>query len=349
MTSLKIALLFASHVFCAFFAGMETGIISLNRLRLMHLSRGGDRRASLILQYIQDPDRLLGTMLVGSNIVSVSISTLAAAMASELWGAAGLSISSAVSTLTILVFGEFLPKAWFSSRPLERCLPMAEYLRVVEMILLPLSKLMLLVTSVFTPSGTKGPGTAGKMITREQLQWLARNSEASGQISPLESLMISRALALQTKNAAEIMTPMASVSCLSVASTLGDVSVLVEKTRHNKFPVVDGSTGKCRGILYVRDVQARISGNPGENVMEFVRNPFFVKADTRADDVLPHLRRHGQRMAIVRDASGCHVGIITIDGILGIIVGNLPRDTTGDRGADRDAAIVYDASGKEMQ
>lgn len=348
MTTLKIALIFVCHFFCAFFAGMETGIISVNRLRLVHLARGGDKRASLIAEYIRDPDRLLGTMLVGSNIVSVAISTLAAALAGDLWGSSGLGISSAVSTLTILVFGEFLPKAWFSSRPLQRCLPFARFLRGVEILLLPLSKLMLFVTGLFT-GGAKNSSTGGKMVTREHLQWLARNSEAGGQISPLESLMISRVLALQTKTAADVMAPLSSVSVLSDSATLGDVSALVGKTGHNKFPVVDGATGMCRGVLYVRDVLARISGNPGDKVMDFVRKPFYLRHDTRADDILPHLRRHGQRLAIVRNASGRQLGIVTIDGILRIIVGNLPRDTTGERSADKDAAIVYNAAGKEVQ
>ena len=343
----RLLLLVLCHALCAFFAGLETGIISVNRLRLLHLARSGDRRARLLAEYVRDPDRLLGTMLVGCNLASVAISVVSAGLAQSLWGTAGLGVSSAVSTATILVFGEFLPKAWFSARPLSRGLPFAHALRAAEVVLFPVSWLLMRLTDFFAPAPRGGPG-GGRMVTREHLQLLARNSEAGGQISPLEGLLISRALALQTKTALDVMTPLAKTDTLAPDSTLADVSALVARTGHGKFPVIDPATGLCTGVFYVQDVLARISGNPDDRVSDFARKPFYVRAAMRADDILPHLRRGGQRLGVVRDASGRLRGIVTIDAILGIIVGNLPRDTSGDRRADKDAAVVFDASGREI-
>lgn len=352
MIEFKIVLLVICLLFSAFFSGMETGIVSLSRLRLLHLVRNGDRNANLIFRYISDPDKLLGTMLVGNNIVNVIISTVLTALAIEIASqreysvATALTVSSAISTIALLVFGEFLPKAWFSSRPLSRCLPFATLLRFIEWLLTPLSLIMLFITEHLLPSDEQ-EGASGKIVTREHLQWLARNSEASGLISPLESLMISRSLALQTKMARDVMTPMRDVRALSPDGTLGDVSKLAISTGHSKFPVIDSNVGECRGILYVQDVLARISGNPDDKVIDFVREPFYINDSARADDILPLLRHKGQRMAIVRDNNGVLQGIVTIDAILGIIVGNLPRDTTGDRKAEK-AAVVFNASGKEV-
>lgn len=350
MIELKIVLLVVCLLFSAFFSGMETGIVSVSRLRLLHLVRNGDRNANLIFRYISDPDKLLGTMLVGNNIVNVIISTVLTALAIEIASqhsvATALTVSSAISTIALLVFGEFLPKAWFSSRPLSRCLPFATLLRFIEWLLTPLSLIMLFITEHLLPSDEQD-GASGKIVTREHLQWLARNSEASGLISPLESLMISRSLALQTKTASTIMTPMSKVKALSPDSTLGDVSKLAISSGHGKFPVIDSVANECKGILYVQDVLARISGNPDDKVIDFVREPFYINNSARADDILPLLRHKGQRMAIVRDNAGVLQGIVTIDAILGIIVGNLPRDTTGDRKAEK-AAVVFNASGKEV-
>ena len=347
MIGVRVVLLVLCHACCAFFAGMETGVVSINRMRLLHLARGGDSRARLLAQYIRDPDRFLGTLLVGGNLASVAISTLAAGIAWSLWGARGLGLSSAVSTATILVFGEFLPKAWFGSRPLSRCLPFARLLRATELVLLPTSKLFVSVAGLFVPvSGTNA--ASGRLVTREHLQWLARNSEAGGLISPLEGLMINRALALQAKTALDVMTPMDAVVTLAPDSQLADVSALVAKTGHGKFPVIDKATGKCFGVLHVQDVLARISGNPDDAALEFARKPFYVRSSARADDILPLLRRNGQRLGVVRDKSGRLCGIVTIDAMLATIVGNIPRDTTGDRKADKDAPVVFNAAGKEM-
>lgn len=326
----KLLLAILCHAACAFFAGMETGIISCSRLRLLHLSREGDRRAKVLLHALRNPDRLLGTLLVGGNIASVMVSTLCASIAYSIAGPAGLGVSSAISTLTILVFGEYLPKAWFSARPLSRSLPLAELLDFAETILSPLSLAATFLSSLLVPVKGESAG-ARRFVSREHLRLLASNSEAAGQISPLENLMIGRTLTLQAKTAREVMVPRDSVSILAPDATLADVSRLVAATDHGKFPVIDPASGRCLGVLHVQDVLARIAGNQEEPITEYLRKPFYVRANVRADDILPKLRDHGQRIAIVRDKASPCLGIVTIDSLLNAIVGNLPRGISGDR------------------
>ena len=140
----------AAYVACvsasAFFAGIETGVISMNRLRLLHRARLGSRNAKLLSGYLREPERLLGTTLVGCNLMSVVLSTLATDMGAP-FGSAGIGAAAAFTTLILLLFGEFLPKSWFGSRPLERCVPAAPLLRFCELLFLPLSKLLMLATS----------------------------------------------------------------------------------------------------------------------------------------------------------------------------------------------------------
>lgn len=330
--TLRLLLVLLCHAACAFFAGMETGAISASRLRLLHLSRGGDSRAKLLLRSLRKPDRLLGTLLVGGNLASVMVSTLSASIAYSLFGAAGLGVSSALSTATILVFGEFLPKAWFSVRPVSRSLPFAHALHFAETVLQPLASAATALSSLFVPAGATATGV-GRFVSREHLRVLASNSEASGEISPLENLMFGRVLALQAKTARDVMVPAPKVSTLAPGATLGDVSRLVAATGHGKLPVVEPATGKCLGVLYVQDVLARIAGNPDEPIGEYVRKPFYVRAAMRADDILPKLRDHGQRIGIVRDKAIPMLGIVTIDALLGAIVGDLPRGISAERRA----------------
>ncbi|MBP5545065.1 MAG: DUF21 domain-containing protein [Kiritimatiellae bacterium] len=326
----RILLLILCHVACAFFAGMETGAISAGRLRLIHLSRSGDPRAKLLLRLLRKPDRLLGTLLVGGNLASVMVSTLSASIAYSLFGAAGLGVSSALSTATILVFGEFLPKAWFSVRPISRSLPFAHALQIAETILQSLASAATAISSLFVPAGKDGTGLT-RIVSREHLRVLASNSEATGQISALENLMLGRALALQAKTAFDVMVPVSSVSTLAPDATLGDVSRIVTKTGHGKLPVVEPSTGKCLGVLHVQDVLARIAGNPDEPIGEYIRKPFYIRASMRADDILPKLRDHGQRVGIVRDKAIPMLGIVTTDALLGAIIGDLPRGISAER------------------
>ena len=143
--------------------------------------------------------------------------------------------------------------------------------------------------------------------------------------------MLGRALEMQSKTARDIMVPASRVSTLSPGATLGDVLRLVVTTSHGKFPVVEPGTGKCLGVIHVQDVLARMAGNPGEPIGEYLRKPFYIRATMRADDILPKLRDHGQRIGIVRDKAIPMLGIVTIDAILHAIAGDLPRGISGER------------------
>lgn len=316
------------YVFCvvstAFFAGIETGVISINRLRLLHRARLGSKNAKLISGYLRNPDRLLGTTLVGCNLMSVIVSTLSSEIGDHAGGNTGVTIATAVTTLLLLLFGEFLPKAWFGSRPIERCIPAAPVLRFTEILFLPFSKALLFLTS-WTKDKDAEKKSDGAFVTRENLRWLASDSEAGGQISPLENLMVGRVLSLQLKTAGEIMTPLARVITLDADSTLGNAADLARKSHHMKFPVMTTDHSRCTGILYIEDVLAHITDTPGKPISPHVRKPLYIRPDVRADDVLPLLRRGRHNIAVVRDRSGKILGIITVAGILRFIVGKLPE------------------------
>ncbi len=316
----------AAYIFCVcasgFFAGMETGVISMNRLRLLHRARLGSKNAQLLSGYLRQPDRLLCTTLVGCNLMSVILSTLAADMGAP-FGSAGISAAAALTTLLLLLFGEFLPKSWFASRPLRRCVPAAPLLRFCELLFLPVSRLLMGATCWIKGDTWKGRRQLF-FVTRENLRWLAKDSEAGGQISPLENLMIGRVLSLQLKTAAEVMTPFAEVNTLRSDARLADAADLARESHHTKFPVMDEAHSRCIGVLNVRDVLARMMDAPDSRVQSYVRQPLYVKPEVRADDVLPVLRRSRHKIALVRDRSGNILGIITVAGILRFIVGKLP-------------------------
>lgn len=341
----ELAVLLVCVCLSAFFAGIETGVVSINRLRLLHKSRSGSRNARIIDDYRRDPDRLLGTTLVGSNLVNVLIPVLSTELAFRFWGETALVAGTVAlsATVFLLVFCEYLPKAWFGCRPLQRCLPFARLLRAAEVALSPFAKVLVAAVAWLSTGGREAKG-AGKspFVTREILQWLANDSERGGQISTLELIMINRVLALQRKTAREIMKPISEVKRLRPSDTVGDAAEAFARLRHEKMPVVSGASRGmvCRGVLFMRDVLPELDAIRGDEVSLHMRRPFYIRDDVRADDVLPKLRRAGQRLALVRDRSGVLLGIVTAPGILRMIVGNLPAETSGDRKSEKPAATI---------
>jgi len=327
-------------------AGIETGVISINRLRLMHRARNGSRRARLIGDFLRQPDRLLATTLVGTNLFHVIFTTLLASFAEQRWGDWGQALAAVVAALLVLVAGEYLPKVWFSSRPLERCLPLAGLLRAAEWLCQPLATLVMALTRWASPhqrSGGRNP-----FVTREHLQMLTRDSEAGGQISTFERLMIQRVLDLQLKTAADILTPLDRVARVRADATVSAAIQAVRGQGHMKIPVFSADDATCVGVLYMQDVLAKALDWERESVARHLQPPFFLDDDVRADDVLPLLRRHRQHIAMVRDREGRVRGIVTIENVLKILVGNLPATATGERKADPGAAIVAPPGGEGL-
>ncbi len=339
--SVQLAIIAFCLVASAFFSGIETGIISINRLRLLHQARNGSVHAKIIEAYLRQTDRLLGTTLVGNNLVNVVIATLAADLARSRWGTAGQAVAGAVTAATILFLCEYLPKAWFTSRPLERCLPLAKILRTIEVMLKPIASFLMLITQWVSPRSRLSKRTA--FVTREHLHLLMRDSEAGGQISTFERLMISRVLDMQVKTAAEVMTPLDRVVGVDANATLADAIDCVRNRIHMKLPVFSADRTRCLGVLYMQEVLSTPRDMAQEPVIRHVMPPFFIADQTRADDVLPLLRRNRQHIAVIRNAAGRVLGIITIENILKILVGNLPPTASGERKAERSAAIVKTA------
>lgn len=334
---LQSAVIALCLVLCAFFAGMETGIIAVNRLRVMHKARNGSKNAGIIGAYLKKPDSLLGTTLVGTNLASVILSTISAQLAEQHFGVAGSGAAAVVTTLSVLFFGEFLPKAWFSSRPLERCLPMAGTMKFFEICLYPLSWLTMRLTACFV-SGGDGQNKS-VFLSRDDIAWLAQDSEAAGRISMLERLMINRVLALRHKKASDIMKPLKETRKLLCGDSIAAAVSAVRESGHLKLPVFTPG-GKCTGILYVQDVMKLCVDDQDTVIDRYLRKALFVRSDMRADDILPMMRKAGHRMAIVRDRSGKSLGIVTISGLLKILVGDLPPETTGDRRSEHQPVVT---------
>src|SRR5690554_3492074 len=115
--SYLLALLIFLILCSAFFSSSETGLLSLNRYRLRHMSREGNRNAQRAQRLLNKPDRLLGTILVGNNVVNILAASIATVIAVDLWGDAGVAIATIALTIVVLIFGEITPKTLAALRP----------------------------------------------------------------------------------------------------------------------------------------------------------------------------------------------------------------------------------------
>ncbi len=313
----------ACLMFGAFFSGIETGLISIHRLRLRHFVRRGESGARLLQGYLDHPDRLLGTTLVGTNLSVVILSVVATGLLAHLFGPVGEPLAAVSVSLAVLVFGEYLPKTWFHSRPLERCRRFVGVLRVAEVVLRPLAILIVGVSRLLVRGDKRSFSSPAPFVTRDDLKVLAREGERDGVLSPRERTMIHRVFELSGKRASEIMVPLEEVHHVQTDTTVEAFRTLVRETGRTRMPVFDSRRDAFVGVINVFQVFSGAAMEPGRTVEDFMRPAFFIRADMPVDDILPRMRRFRQPMCLVIDEEDCVIGLVTTEDILEEIVGAL--------------------------
>ena len=310
-----------------FFAGFETGIISINRHRLLHLVRGGSRRAAYVAKLLSQPHRFLATTLVGNNICNVVVATLAANIGFKVAGVTGQTLAAPVATVLILVFGEYLPKLWFAAYPLRGVVPFAFVFRGADFILYPVAATCAFLTRRLSARPKKE--TRSPFVSRENIKILARDSQAQGHISPFERLLISRVLELQLKQAWQLMTPLSEVIYATPGQTLSDCRTLALQSRHSRIPVFQPDTTplKCLGIVQLSDPLTRQAAldTPVAKLLHPAR---VVDMHMPADDLLPYMRANNEGILLLKDRDNRLRGLITQEDILTALIDDLHEPST---------------------
>ncbi|MBN1269475.1 MAG: DUF21 domain-containing protein [Kiritimatiellae bacterium] len=305
-----------------FFAGMETGMISINRLRLRHLVRRRVPGAETIQGFLQNPDRLLGTTLVGTNISYTVASTLAVSLGFRLFGPRGSMAASVLITLVILTFCEYFSKAWFQSFPAGRTLPFAPILKYAGWVLLPLRTPLMFVARLLVPVRLDERRRSPVFVTREEIIHLATEGKTSGILTPAEHRMIHEVIQLKTKTCREIMTPLERMVVVDHDTPVPELLELARNRVLNRLPVYDREKKSYTGVVHVFDVLSD-EHSEGKTAGDYARPAQLVADYTPVDHVLPRMRVTRQHMVIVTDERFEVIGLVTLEDVLDELVGAL--------------------------
>lgn len=321
MRFINIALILLFILGSWFFSGFESGMVSINRHRLIHRIRHGDQKARTLANILRDTHRLLATTLVGNNICNVALSTLVAALALSLTAETSLdaamvqTVASLLVAVTLLFVGEYLPKLYFSARPIDRCRPLIPVFLVLRTLLTPLAKICILLTSLVTArSGNK----RSPFLSRENIAFLIRDSEKHGQISAFERLMVSRVLDLQLRKATQIMTPIEKVDKVYESDNLATVLRVFRQSRHRILPLMSDDGRQCLGVLHLFDLLRSRSKDPVP--FDLRRAPVFARNNLLGDELLPYMRVRNTKILIITNATGAPIGIVTQEDVLNAIL-----------------------------
>ncbi|QIB66854.1 HlyC/CorC family transporter [Kineobactrum salinum] len=305
-----------------FFSSSETGMMSLNRYRLKHLRKQKHRGARRAGKLLERPDRLIGLILIGNNLVNILASAIATVVAIRLWGDAGIAIATVGLTLVILIFAEITPKTIAALHPERVAFP-------ASLVLLPLMKLMypvvwlvnFVTNGLLRLLGIDPAGAKDEHVSSDELRTIV--TDAGALIPSRHRGMLLNILDLEEVSVDDIMVPRNEVYGIDLDDSDADLLRCIQAGSHTRLPVWRDDINNIVGVLHMRNI-SRILDSQGLDRGALEREmdkPYFIPENTPLHTQLLHFQKNKLRLAIVVDEYGEVMGIVTLEDILEEIVG----------------------------
>jgi len=315
----------------AFFSSSETALMSIGKVRVRQLKERHTRLGNLLERLLASPDRLISTILIGNNIVNTAASSAATAIAIALVPGHPVLVATVGVTVLLLVFAEVTPKVIATAKPDMVSLLVVQPLTVIYRVLGPFvgifNALPRLIMFLLTG------GTKRLTSTSEDIKTIAVLGREEGIIGLDEQEMIHSVVEFGALNAGQIMV--SRVDILSLDLDLpreAEIDQVIE-SGHSRIPVYRGSKDHIDGVLQARDFLVAWRRGKAEGIERFVRPPFFIPESMRVSTLFREFRARNERMAVVVDEYGGTAGIVTLEDVLGEIVGEIVDE-------DRDVALL---------
>jgi len=324
-------------VLSGFFSSSETGMMSINRYRLKHLSKKGDANALRVTELLRRPDRLIGLILIGNNLVNVFATAITTIIAMLLYGDAGVAIGSLILTLVILVFAEVTPKTLASLYP-ERVAFFASWvLKPLSFLFYPAVSLVngisKCISKVF---GLHKAHATIEHLNPDELRTVVR--DAGDLIPDQHQGMLLNVLDLEKSTVEDIMIPRNEVEGLDITLPVAKLLEQIRNSEYTRLPMYEGDINKVVGILHLRNAARFIRGDDTSVTIEDMRNcandPYFVPEATPLHTQLLNFQQHKCRMALVVDEYGEVQGLVTLEDLLEEIVGDFTTNSAEEETED---------------
>jgi len=309
-------------ILAGFFSGAETGIISLNRLRLRSLVESRVKKALLLKGFLENPEYFLSSTLVGTNLSVVIASALATSWAVKYFADRGALIATVALTPVILIFSEIIPKSLFRQHADRIILLISPILKGCFIFLSPLVKTFNLFPRILLKPFGGERTTKSPFVSKEELKYLVEESTKEGVVEPEERRMINRIFDFGAMLARDIMVSLSNVAAIEVNTPLSKVKEIARVKKFSRYPVYQGGKHNIIGLVNVYDLL--YEGDESKtSLTDFLRPAFIISEDTPIDRLLTQMRKDRQVMALVINKAKIPLGIVTLEDIVEEIVGEI--------------------------
>jgi len=296
--------------------------MSLSRLRVRHMVDEGTKNSKIIAELLDNPNKLLSTILVGNNIVNIAASSVATSLAIKHFKSAGVGIAMGSMTFLVLVFGEITPKSIAAQKSEKIAIKVAKPIVFFTKFLAPIVKMISLITNVTIRLRGGSPHRTEPYITEEELKTMVNVSQEEGVLEEDEKEMIHNVFEFGERIVKEIMIPRTDVIAVNLDITYDELLEVINREQFSRIPVYEESPDNVVGILHIKDLFL-LSSRETFNLKELLMEPYYVFEFKKISELLAEMQKDRTHIAIVIDEYGGTAGIITMEDLIEEIVGNI--------------------------
>ncbi|MGY4025571.1 HlyC/CorC family transporter [Aeromonas rivuli] len=326
-TSTLLIVLVILILLSAFFSSSETGLMSINRYKLRHLAQTKHKAARRVERLLARPDRLIGLILIGNNLVNILASAIATIVCIRLFGDFGVAIATFGLTIVVLIFGEVTPKTLAAMYPEKIAYPASWILKGLMVPLYPFVWLINGITSSLLKLLKIAPKQRDSLNT-EELRTIV--NEAGSMIPQRHQDMLLSILDLDKMTVENIMVPRNEIYAIDINDDWKTILRQLVHCAHTKILLYRGSIDDAVGFLHARDALRLIAKDQfnKSSLLRAVKEIYFIPEGTPLNVQLAKFQRNKERIGLIVDEYGDIQGLITLDDILEEIVGDFTTSMT---------------------
>ncbi|MEF9991740.1 MAG: hemolysin family protein [Romboutsia sp.] len=307
-----------------FFSASETALMSLSKIRIRHMKEEGVKGAKLVSSLIDDPNKLLGSILVGNNVVNIAATAISTSLFVTSMGPEGAAVATVLMTVLVLIFGEITPKTIAANNSEKVALLVSKPIKVIIFVLRPIVWVFNIITGViFKLFGIKDKG-AQPYITEEELKTMVNVSHEEGVLEIEEREIINNVFQFGDMQAKEAMVQRLDMVVINSQDVYSDIIETFKNEKLSRLPVYQDSIDDIIGILNIKDVIFLNDDEISEfKIQNYIREAFFTYEFKKITQLLEEMKIEKSQMAIVVDEYGGTAGLITIEDLVEVIVGDI--------------------------
>ena len=306
-------------LFSAYFSATETAFTSMNKIKLKTMAGDGDEKAQKVLDLGEKYDKLLTTILLGNNVVNITMTAIATVLFVGLLAHNGAAVSTIVITVVVLIFGEITPKNIAKEKPEAFAKFSAPFISFLMAVLTPLtfifSKWKNLISKVFSLNSEE-------KITDDEILTMVEEAETGGGIDEERSELIQNAIEFDELTAEEVMTPRPEMVAIESDCSEEELAKLFEETGFTRLPVYEEDIDKIIGVINQKDFHYHVVGTD-KHISDYITPVVFVAETMKIFDLLRKMQQLKTHMAIVIDEYGGTSGLVTMEDIIEELVGEI--------------------------